>query len=83
MSTASLPLGNYRHYKGQFYKLLHIAKHSETEESFAVYQQLYGDYGIWIRPLAMFHETVEWQGKKIRRFQYWENGTLTNEDLHV
>lgn len=61
--------GIYRHYKGNNYKLLAIAKHSETLEEMAVYQALYGEMGIWVRPLAMFNETIEKDGQLIRRFQ--------------
>lgn len=50
--------GIYRHYKGNLYEVLEIAKHSETEEVFVVYRALYGDYGVWVRPLGMFTETV-------------------------
>ena len=46
--------GIYRHYKGNNYKLLAVATHSETLEKMAVYQALYGERGIWVRPLAMF-----------------------------
>ncbi|MHC1719991.1 MAG: DUF1653 domain-containing protein [Clostridiaceae bacterium] len=59
----------YRHFKGRDYLLLHLAKHSETHEDLVVYQALYGDRGIWVRPLAMFLETVEVDGKLINRFQ--------------
>lgn len=61
--------GIYRHYKGNNYKLLAIAKHSETLEEMAVYQALYGERGIWVRPLAMFNETIAKDGQLIRRFQ--------------
>lgn len=61
--------GIYRHYKGNNYKLLAIAKHSETLEEMAVYQALYGEMGIWVRPLAMFNETIAKDGQLIRRFQ--------------
>lgn len=61
--------GIYRHYKGNNYKLLAIAKHSETLEEMAVYQALYGEMGIWVRPLAMFNEMIEKDGQLIRRFQ--------------
>ena len=48
----------YRHYKGNLYKALYIAKHTETEEPLAIYQALYGEHGIWARPLAMFLDEV-------------------------
>ena len=50
--------GIYRHYKGNLYEVLEIAKHSETEEELVVYRELYGDYGVWVRPLGMFTETI-------------------------
>ena len=58
----------YRHFKGNEYLVLHLAKHSETLEDLVVYQALYGDYGIWVRPLSMFMEQVEVQGKLVNRF---------------
>lgn len=60
--------GVYRHYKGQQYEVLGIARHSETEEEFVVYRALYGDRGLWIRPLAMFTESVEKGGVFVPRF---------------
>ena len=62
------PLGIYRHYKGNLYQLLHIARHSETEEPLAVYRALYGDYGGWVRPLAMFTESVDIANGSMARF---------------
>lgn len=53
-----LQRGIYRHYKGNLYEVLDVARHSETEEYLVVYRALYGDYGLWVRPLAMFTETV-------------------------
>lgn len=50
--------GIYCHYKGNLYEVLEIAKHSETEEELVVYRALYGDYGVWVRPLGMFTETI-------------------------
>lgn len=64
--------GIYRHYKGNNYKLLAVATHSETLEKMAVYQALYGERGIWVRPLSMFTETVEKDGKRLKRFQLIE-----------
>ena len=49
--------------------MLHTARHSETEERLVVYRALYGDYGVWVRPLAMFTESVEVDGKTVPRFQ--------------
>lgn len=64
----SLTAGIYRHYKGQRYRVLGMAQHSETMEQVVVYQALYGDYGLWVRPAAMFCETVELDGEPIPRF---------------
>ena len=58
----------YRHFKGNIYRILHIAKHSETLEEMVVYQAMYGERGIWVRPLSMFEEEIERDGKTIRRF---------------
>ena len=58
----------YRHFKGNVYRVLHIAKHSETLEDMVVYQAMYGKRGIWVRPLSMFEEEIERDGKTIRRF---------------
>jgi uncharacterized protein (DUF2132 family) len=66
---SSLTPGIYRHYKGPEYELIDVATHTETEESFAVYRALYGEYGLWIRPLAMFMETVDVDGEVIPRFR--------------
>jgi hypothetical protein len=60
--------GIYRHYKGQRYRVLGTARHSETEEELVVYQALYGERGLWVRPAAMFAETVELDGEPIPRF---------------
>ena len=66
--SSPLPRGLYRHYKGKLYELLHTARHSETEEPLAVYRALYGDYGVWVRPLAMFAEAVETANGRVARF---------------
>lgn len=58
----------YRHFKGNIYCVLHIAKHSETLEDMVVYQAMYGERGIWVRPLSMFEEVIERDGKTFRRF---------------
>ena len=65
-----LQRGIYQHYKGQLYQVFHVARHSETEEQLVVYQCLYGDYSMWVRPLSMFIETVELEdGQIIPRFK--------------
>ncbi|WP_440826001.1 DUF1653 domain-containing protein [Psychrobacter cryohalolentis] len=65
----SIPQGIYRHYKGNLYQVLHTAQHSETEEALVVYRCLYGEYGVWVRPLVMFSETVTVDGKQLPRFE--------------
>ncbi|WP_017431071.1 DUF1653 domain-containing protein [Vreelandella jeotgali] len=60
--------GIYRHYKGPLYEVMGSAQHSETEERLVVYRALYGEYGLWVRPLAMFNETVEKDGERQPRF---------------
>jgi len=60
--------GRYRHYKGHDYEVIGIARHSETEESFVVYRALYGERGLWVRPAAMFLDTVTVDGRSIPRF---------------
>ena len=62
--------GRYRHFKGREYEALGIARHSETEEELVVYRALYGDFGLWVRPVSMWNETVERDGKTFRRFTY-------------
>ncbi len=69
--------GRYRHFKGNEYLVLHVAKHSETLEDMVVYQALYGERGIWVRPASMWNELVERDGKIFRRFTYI--GENTNE----
>lgn len=62
--------GLYRHYKGNYYRVLHLARHSETEEPLVVYLPLYGECGMWVRPLPMFLERVQHNGQEIPRFAY-------------
>lgn len=66
----SLLPGLYRHYKGKDYFVFQVAHHSETREPLVVYRCLYGDYSWWVRPLAMFQETVELAGETIPRFRF-------------
>jgi hypothetical protein len=62
--------GRYRHYKGSFYEVIDIARHSETEEELVVYRTLYGDHSLWVRPLAMFLENVTVDGGEVPRFEW-------------
>lgn len=62
--------GKYQHYKGPFYEVLDVARHSETEEEMVVYRTLYGDFSLWVRPLNMFTEDVVFEGKNVKRFTY-------------
>lgn len=62
--------GRYRHFKGNEYEVLFVAKHSETLEPMVVYRALYGAGGIWVRPLSMWNETVVRDGKEEKRFTY-------------
>lgn len=62
--------GLYRHFKGKEYRVLGLARHSETMEWMVVYQALYGEQGIWVRPAAMWTETVERDGQTFQRFTY-------------
>ncbi len=62
--------GRYRHFKGNEYELLYIAKDSETLEDMVVYKALYGEGGIWVRPLEMWNETVVRDGVEYKRFTY-------------
>ncbi|TFD31466.1 DUF1653 domain-containing protein [Cryobacterium cryoconiti] len=63
-----ITIGRYRHYKGNQYEVLGVASHSETEEKLVVYTALYGERGLWVRPLAMFLETVRVDGQDVPRF---------------
>lgn len=65
-----IKIGRYRHFKGKEYAVLYTATHSETLETYVVYRQLYDDGDVWIRPITMFLETIERDGKKQQRFTY-------------
>ena len=66
----SLAIGRYRHYKGNEYEVIGVARHSEDETELVVYRPLYGDNDLWVRPLQMFMETVQVDGKTKPRFEY-------------
>lgn len=70
---AELQPGLYRHFKGGEYKVMAVARHSETQEQLVVYRPLYGDSGVWVRPLDMFLEMTELEGKTVPRFTFLGN----------
>jgi cupin 2 domain-containing protein len=65
----SIPSGRYRHYKGNEYTVIGIARHSETLKELVVYRQEYGEHGLWVRPKQMFLETVKVDGQEVPRFR--------------
>ena len=67
-AVQTIPPGRYRHFKGNEYEVLAIARHSETEEPLVVYRALYGDGGVWTRPAAMWNDLVERDGWTVPRF---------------
>ena len=68
------PLGRYRHYKGGEYEVIGVARHSETLEPLVVYRPLYNTSGWWVRPHAMFFETIEHAGRVLPRFAHLGEG---------
>ena len=64
--------GIYRHFKGNLYEVIGMAKHSETLEEMVVYRALYGEGGLWVRPASMWNEMVEHKGQIVRRFSFIE-----------
>ena len=65
-----IKIGKYRHFKGNMYEVIAVAKHSETLEEMVIYKALYGDSEYWVRPLSMWNETVIRDGKEFKRFTY-------------
>ena len=65
-----IKIGRYRHFKGNEYEVLYLAKHSESLEDMVVYRALYGAHGVWVRPARMWNEIVERDGKTYRRFTF-------------
>ena len=68
-----IKLGKYRHFKGNEYEVIAIAKNSETLEEMVVYKALYGEKELWVRPASMWNETVEREGETFKRFEYIGN----------
>lgn len=66
----SIKKGRYRHFKGGEYRVIDFARHSETLEEMVVYEALYGEGGLWVRPASMWNEEIERDGKKIKRFEF-------------
>ena len=66
--------GIYQHFKGQRYEVIDVARHSETNEQYVVYRALYGEHGLWLRPLAMFNEVIERDGQQVARFARVDDG---------
>jgi len=62
--------GKYKHYKGKEYQVIGMARNSETLEEMVVYKQLYGDFGLWVRPATMWNETVIVDGEEYKRFEF-------------
>ncbi len=69
MPKPTITPGRYRHYKGRDYQVLGLALHSETREQLVVYRCLYGNFDLWVRPLAMFEESVSVNERKVPRFR--------------
>lgn len=65
-----IKVGKYRHYKGNEYRVICMASHSETLEPMVVYQALYGEQGVWVRPAQMWNDVVEKDGVRTSRFIY-------------
>lgn len=70
-----MKLGIYQHFRGNYYQVLGVSRHSETLEELVVYQALYGDFGLWVRPINMFTEEVRDGSKLVPRFKFIHEGT--------
>jgi hypothetical protein len=73
--------GRYRHFKGGEYEVIDVARDSETEQPMVIYRALYGDFGLWVRPLAMFTEMIERDGVRVRRFERIDSETSVEKSL--
>lgn len=74
-----IPLGLYRHYKGNEYEVIGFARHSETLEDMVVCKALYGEGGTWVRPLSMWENLIELDGKVVKRFEYVNDNNNTSK----
>jgi|TARA_R110002049_G_scaffold549_1_gene3174 hypothetical protein len=81
--VSAIEPGLYQHYKGPEYQVYAIVRHSETEEELVLYKALYGDYGLWVRPLSMFTEAVIVDGKSLPRFQFVREISDSSEVLFL
>jgi len=70
INAPPIPLGVYRHYKGNQYEVIGFTKHSETLEGMVIYKALYGEGGTWVRPFSMWENLIEVDGKTVKRFEY-------------
>ena len=68
-AVKTIAVGKYRHFKGNEYEVISIARHSETTEPMVVYRALYGDHEVWVRPAEMWKETIERDGTTYQRFE--------------
>lgn len=73
--------GRYRHYKGNDYEVMGVGRHSETLEAMVIYRPLYGDGGLWVRPATMWHEIIEKDGVKQKRFEYIGEASLSRDEI--
>lgn len=65
----AIPFGVYRHYKGNLYEVIGMARHSETLEDMVIYKALYGERGVWVRPRSMWDNLIDMDGKTVKRFE--------------
>ena len=70
-----ITLGVYRHYKGNQYEVVGFAKHSETLEDMVIYKALYNEHGTWVRPVSMWDNDIEVDGKVVKRFEFMSDGS--------
>jgi len=77
-----LAVGYYQHYKGPYYQVLAVVRHSEEAEHYVLYRALYGDFGLWVRPLSMFTEQVQSPQGLVARFRYLGKTAPTDCPTH-